>query len=260
MNKPNFQLILDFTLRDISNKYRKSYLGMFWAIFTPLLTWAVYSAVFSGVLGLHRLPGVDGDKWDYIFSIFVGLSVYFFFSEILSGSPSYIASRSTFVKKVVFPLKVLVISRVLAASFSLGINLLLLIIFILIGKHNLSASILLVPVFFVPITLCIMGLAFFLASLGVFIPDIIQVTQPLNRIFFYATPIVYPLVMVPESFRSWLWLNPMTYMVESLRAILVLGMMPNWNAYGLFFGASVLVLALSYAFFLKLKSGFADVL
>ena len=142
----------------------------------------------------------------------------------------------------------------------MGINLLMVVIFILIKKHDLPVSILLLPVIFVPITLCFVGLAFFLGTLGVFIPDVIQVTQPLNRIFFYTTPIIYPLVLVPEPFRSLLWLNPMTYMVESLRTILVIGTVPDWYRYGLFFGASVLVLVLSYFFFTKLKRGFADVL
>ena len=260
MIRAHCRLILDFTLRDISNKYRKSYLGIFWAIFTPLLTWGVYSAVFSGILGLHRFHATGDNKWDYIFSLFVGLSVYFFFSEIFSGAPNYIASKSNFVKKVVFPLPILVVSRVLAATFSLGVNLFLVMIFIWIGKDLFSLSILVLPVIIIPMTLCCLGLAFFLASLGVFIPDIVQVTQPLNRIFFYAAPIVYPLFLVPESFRSLLWLNPMTYMVESLKGILVLGLMPDWPAYILFFGSSVILLSFSYAFFMKVQSGFADVL
>jgi len=260
MKSTYFQLLLDFTRRDISSKYRKSYFGFLWAVLTPLFTWAVYAVVFSGVIGLQKLPGVEVDKWEYIFSLFVGLSVFFFFSEVLTGSPDYISSKPSFVKKVVFPLSILVISKVLSSAVSLCINLVLLMIFVLIGTHTLPITLILFPIVIIPIVIFTIGMAIFISSLGVFIPDVSQITRPLARMLFYATPIVYPLSLLPEPYRSFIWLNPMTNMVEPLRAILLQGVVPDWNNFGIFILASILIFGVGYFLFVKLNRGFADVL
>jgi len=260
MNYVNWGLLYDFTIRDIKSKYRKSHLGMLWAVFTPLLTWGVYSLVFTSILGLHKLPGVNTDASSYIFSLFAGLSVFFFFSEVLSASPSYISSRPSFVKKVVFPINILIISKVLASAFGFLINIILLCAFIFVFSKEFPLSSLLFPVIMIPILLFIIGMAYILASLGVFIPDISQFTNPLSRMLFYATPIVYPLSILPEPYQTLIWLNPMTSMVEPLRSILINSTGPEWNQLGLFMLAAVIVGLVGFFVFNRVKRGFADVL
>ena len=260
MSVVNWGLLYDFTIRDIKSKYRKSHLGMLWAVFTPLLTWGVYSLVFTSILGLHKLPSVNADASNYIFSLFVGLSVFFFFSEVLSASPSYISSRPSFVKKVVFPINILIISKVLSSAFGFLINIMLLFVFMFIFNQGVPLSSLLFPVVLIPILLFIIGMAYILASLGVFIPDISQFTNPLSRMLFYATPIVYPLTLLPELYQTLIWLNPMTSMVEPLRAILINRTIPEWDQLGLFMTAAVVVSLIGFFIFNRVKRGFADVL
>jgi lipopolysaccharide transport system permease protein len=254
-----FSLLIDFSRRDIEAKYRKSQLGMFWMVLTPLLLLGVYTLAFSVILGVHKLSGAYSDPLDYVLILFAGLAIFFFFSEVISTSPDLISRKANFVKKVIFPLSILVSSNVISAAFTLVINITLLLGFILLKNGMLPLTTLLLPLIIIPIFLFVLGMAFGIAAIGVYLPDISQIMNPLTRMLFYLTPIVYPMEIIPEAYRSFFWLNPMTSMVYHLKTILIQGQSPNWIALGFFYIAAVVMFVVGYGLFKKLKNGFADV-
>ncbi|MFK8020846.1 MAG: ABC transporter permease [Pseudomonadales bacterium] len=260
MSAQNFNLLLDFSRRDIQARYQTSHLGMLWMIITPLLTLGVYAFAFSTILGVDKLTGSTTDPMDYVLALFSGLLVFFFFSEVVSSSPDLISKKSNFVKKVVFPLPILVSSRVMAASLGFFVNIILLIVFIGIKNNGLPMSAVYLPIVLLPIVAMVLGLAFTISSFGVYLPDIGQITTPLMRMAFYLTPIVYPLTVIPEQYRAYFWINPMTSMVHHLKTVLIVGDAPNWIQLGWFYLAAIIILCLGYALFSRLRSGFADVI
>lgn len=255
-----FSLLMDFSRRDIESRYRTSYLGLLWTILTPLLILVVYTLAFSVILGAHKLSDTYSNPLEYVVTLFAGLTIFFFFSEVMSASPDLITRKANFVKKVVFPLPILVSSRVIASAFTLLINLALLLGFILVKDGALPLTTLLLPLILMPVFVFTLGMAFALAAIGVYLPDVRQIMNPLTRMLFYLTPIVYPITIVPEEYRSFFWLNPMTIMVHHLQTILIQGQVPNWITLGYFYVAAALMFFAGFGLFKRLKSGFADVI
>lgn len=256
----HLSLLVDFTRREIAAKYRSSLLGGVWAVLSPVLMWLVYAIVFSMIFRVYEYGGVAQTQTEYLLSLFLGLSVFLFFSEVVVAAPDLIARRPNFVKKVVFPLWILVASRVFVATFALMINTILLLIAVAVSKYGLSYSTLLLPVILFSICVFTYGIALIFASIGVFIPDVSQAVRPVVRSLFYLAPIVYPITLVPDEFRLFIWLNPITSMAEFMRAsVLEEGALP-WAGLGLFLLAAILMLGLGLVVFKRLRPGFADVI
>lgn len=252
-----WRLIFDFSRREIEKKYRGSYLGLFWVFLGPFLLLGVYTFVYSYVL---QIKLGDQDRFDYIIWLYAGLSIFFFFSDVVTTSPPSIRNNPNYVKKVIFPLEVLVSSKFFSAFFPFLINFFLLAFLVLLKQRTLHLTLFLVPVVLFPVFLFAYGLAMMLASVGVFVKDIDEVIRPILRIFFYLAPIVYPEALVPERFKGIIWLNPLTSMVEHYRRVVVTGILPDWNKLALFFLVSLLILYIGRVLFNKLRPAFADVI
>lgn len=256
----HLSLLVDFTRREIAAKYKSSLLGGVWAVLSPVLMWLVYAIVFSMIFRVYEYGGIAQTQTDYLLSLFLGLSVFLFFSEVIVAAPDLIARRPNFVKKVVFPLWILVASRVFVATFALVINIVLLLIVVAATQYGLSYHTLLIPVILFGICLFSYGVALTFASIGVFVPDVSQAIRPVVRSLFYLAPIVYPITLVPDEFQLFIWLNPITSMTEFMRAF-VLGRGPlPWVGLGLFLLAATFVYGLGLVVFKRLRPGFADVI
>jgi lipopolysaccharide transport system permease protein len=125
---------------------------------------------------------------------------------------------------------------------------------------SLSWTMLLLPVIFIPFLFLTTGLSFFLASLGVYFRDLAHVNGIIVQILFLLTPIFYSTQMVPEKFRFFLKLNPLTWIVEETRAVFLFKQLPNWDAIIIIVIMSFVTFHLGYVWLNKTKKGFADVL
>ena len=250
-------LVFDFSRREIEKKYRGSYLGVIWLFLSPLLMLAVYTFVYSYVF---RLRIADMDRVDFVLWLYAGLTIFFFFSDVVTTATSCIRNSPNYVKKVIFPLEVLVSSKVISAWFSFVINVVILLIFLFVKQRGFQGTILLVPVILLPTVIFAYGLAMILASLGVFVQDTDAVTRVLVRVLFYLAPIVYPLTLVPQQAYKFIWLNPLTNMVEPFRSVLLFGRLPEWDKFGGFLLVSIVCLYFGRTCFKKLRPAFADVL
>ena len=255
----NRSLIWALTVREILGRYKGSALGLFWSFVTPVLMLVVYTFVFS-VVFKARWNGADHSKSAFALVLFAGLMVFNLFGECVTRAPGLIIANANYVKKVVFPLEVLPLVAVASALFHLLVSLLVwLVAYVaLIGIPPVTA--LLLPIVLLPLLLLAVGTSWLLASLGVFFRDINQIIGILITALMFLSPIFFPASALPQDYQVLLLLNPLTPIIESVRAVLIFGQFPDWSALGLNAVLALLVGCLGFAWFQKTRKGFADVL
>jgi lipopolysaccharide transport system permease protein len=259
--KENLRLAWDLARRDLSAKYRRSSLGGIWLVLTPLCLLGIYSLVFGHIFGIEwKVP-----QFGHIISVgfalpfFVGLSIYLALSDIVNSSSTLFASKRTYVVKSPFPLWVLWLANLFRAGIHASVGLVL-VLALAVFEHRLT----LLGLSWTLVGLLVCGffvssLSLLLVALGPFIGDISEAIRLLLRVLFYASPITYPLTLVPQPYRDWMWFNPLTCMVELLREPIVFGNMPPLYVLGSFFGVSLLLFVVARWIFRRVKGVISDV-
>lgn len=255
----NRELIKASTKREVLGRYRGSILGLLWSFFNPLFMLTVYTFVFSVVFKARWRVESDS-KTEFALVLFAGLIVFNLFSESINRAPSLVLNNSNYVKKVVFPLEILPVITLFSALFhgliSLGVWLLAYVVFL--GLPNVT--VLYLPLVILPFLLLIMGLSWVLSSLGVFLRDVSQFIGTIITVLMFMAPIFYPVTALPEEIRQWLYLNPLSPVIEQTRDVLFWGKQPDFALLGIYTTASVVIAWLGFAWFQKTRKGFADVL
>ncbi len=254
------ELIQQFTRREIEGRYRGSFLGIFWSFINPLILLLIYTFVF-GVVFQSRWPQARSESLaEFALVLFCGLIPFNIFSECVSRAPSIIIGVPNYVKKVVFPLEILAVSSVGTALFHALITLSVLLAVNLVVSGALQWTLVLLPLVLLPLIFLSLGLGWLFASLGVFLRDIGYVVALLVQVLFFITPIFYPTQAIPEPFQTVIRSNPLTFVVDSSRMVVLWGQLPDWLSLGLWLIGSAVVMQLGYAWFMKTKKGFADVI
>jgi lipopolysaccharide transport system permease protein len=221
---------------------------------------AVYTFVF-GVVFKARWGSESGDsKIAFAIIMFCGMAVFNIFAESITGSAGVITANPNYVKKVVFPLEILPVAAVFSAFFFGLVALAILLAGAGIFMHTFSFTIICLPLAFVPLFLLCCGISWFVASLGVYVRDIVHVIGVVVQILFFATPIVYSIEMVPQQLKPILFFNPLTTIVQTARHIFIYNKWPDWPALAIVTLLSLVIFQLGYFWFMKTKRGFADVL
>ena len=165
----NRELCWRLTEREVLGRYRGSALGIAWVFINPLAMLTVYTFVFSQVF-VSRWGGMDqAGPLGFAVNLFAGLIVYNLFSECISRAPGLVVSNPNYVKKVIFPLEVLMPVTIGASLFHAGCSLLILLAFQLLLSHHLSPTFLFLPLVWLPFLLGTLGLGWFFSMLGVFL-------------------------------------------------------------------------------------------
>ena len=228
-------------------------------VVTPLVMLGVYTFVF-GVVFNARWPGFGDSKAAFALIMFCGMTVFNIFAESVNGSVGIVTGNPNYVRKVVFPLEILPVSSVLSSCFFglvwIGILLLGNVLFL----HKFCSSIVCLPLIFIPLIILSCGIAWFVASLGVFFRDLAHVVGIVLQVLYFMTPIFYSIEMVPAKLRSILFLNPLTSLVQFAREVLMYDQWPDWRVLGIIILLSMVIFQLGYFWFMKTKRGFADVL
>jgi lipopolysaccharide transport system permease protein len=243
----NRVLISQMSRREVVGRYKGSVMGLLWSFLNPLFMLVVYTFFFSVVFKSRwgaAPAGTEESKTLFAVLLFVGM---------ILGNVNY-------VKKVVFPLEILpVISMGTALFHSLvSVGVLLLVFFLTNGY--LHWTLVFLPFILLPLVVFTIGLAWILASLGVFVRDVGQSIGLGMTVMLFLSPVFYPVSALPEQMRPWMLANPLTFIIEQARAVLIWGQQPNWSGlliYTLFAG---FVAWLGYVWFQKTRKGFADVL
>lgn len=253
------QLTAQMVRREVVGRYRGSMMGMAWSLFYPLLMLSVYTFVFTVVFNAKWGGGSSVGKGSFAALVFVGLVVHGVFAECLTKAPGLIVANANYVKKVVFPLDILAWVLVGSALFHGAVSLLILLV-----AQALFASVpwtvVLFPVVLLPLVLACIGLSWFLSAAGVYLRDISHVTGVASSLLLFMSPVFYPADALPEQFRFWLGVNPLTYFIEESRAVLIFGHLPQGEAWLAAMTVGLLIAWSGFVWFQRTRRGFADVM
>jgi len=256
----NRQLIVQMTMREVVGRYKGSVMGLAWSFFNPLFMLVVYTFVFSVIFKSRWGVGGEESKTQFAVVLFVGLIVHGLLAEVLNRAPSLIVSNVNYVKKVMFPLEMLPVIAMGATLFHSLISLGVLLAAFALFNGYLHWTAIFTPLVLLPLITLTLGLAWMLASLGVFLRDVGQSIGIITTVMMFLSPVFYPITSLPEKFRPWLMANPLTFIIEQAREVLIWGHLPNWAGLGIYILAATVVAWVGYAWFQKTRKGFADVL
>lgn len=256
-NGQQLRLIIQLIARDLKARYYTSFLGFLWSLIVPLSTLAIYTFVFSVIL---PAAWQNTNSTPYAFILFAALIPFTLFSDVINHSPTIILSYPNYVKKVVFPLHILPVVALGTALVDSLLSIALLLVGILISSHGLPITVLWLPLAYLPLLLITLGASWLLASLGVYIRDMGPAVNIFTRLWFFLTPIVYPIERVPQRFLWLMKLNPLSLVVDSFRNILLWGKLWDWTEWVIWFLIGACTAILGYFWFTKTRTGFADVL
>lgn len=252
-------MLWQLTVREVQQRFRGSWLGLGWALLTPLAMLTVYTFVFRNVLKA-RWPGGADSNAEFALQLFSGLLVFSLFSDIISRAPRLVVEQPNLVKKVIFPLEILPWVATLSALFHAGLSLLVLLLAVLFVRHGLSIHILSIPLVILAFMPLLLGFSWLLAAFGTYIRDIAHVVNLILTPMLFLSPVFYPASALPGVFQQVMIFNPLTVIIESLRAAVLGEAWPDMTTLSIYFGVSMLVAWLGAFCFEKTRGGFADVL
>ena len=256
----NRQLIVQMIKREVVGRYRGSAMGLAWSFFNPVFMLTVYTFVFSVIFKSRWGVGGEESKTQFAVALFVGMIVHSMFAEVLNRAPGLILANVNYVKKVVFPLETLPVITMGAALFHTFISLGVLLTAFALFNGYLYWTAIFAPLVFLPLIILTLGLAWMLASLGVFLRDVSQTIGIITTVMMFLAPVFYPITAIPEEFRPWIMANPLTFIIEQVREVLVWGRLPDWAGLGIYTLIATVIAWAGYAWFQKTRKGFADVL
>ena len=257
----NRSLLWQFARRDVLGRYRGSLLGLTWSFLTPLLMLGVYSFVFVGVFK-QRWPGTaEAGGLEFSLQVFAGLLVFNLFAEVASKAPNLIVEQPNLVKKVIFPVELLSWVTVLSGFFHFLISTGTLLLVLLIARGGLPLTALALPLVLLPFVPFLLGIGWLLSAVGVFVRDVGNVMTMVVSLIMFMSPVFYSVKSLTNpQLQFWMGLNPLTLIIEQVRAVLLLGVWPDWVALGLYGFVACAFAVLAATFFQLTRKGFADVL
>ncbi|MEO1660835.1 MAG: ABC transporter permease [Pseudomonadota bacterium] len=257
----NIRIAIQMAKRSIEEKYQGSVFGLLWSFLTPMLMLSVYTFVFSSILPIKwAQSGQTFDTVSFAIILFYGLSIHTFFTEVVTQSTTIITSNSIYIKKILFPVGILPITVTATALFQLLITLFLTVLFQFFFLGGLGWQSLLGIIILLPCIPLAIGMALFLSSFGAYFRDLQQVAAPLMTALLFLGPVLYPLSAVPERIRKFVYLNPVTFPAEELRAVLIWGETIDWFGLLIYSLVSLASLIIGYFTFNVLRAGFSDVI
>lgn len=250
-------LLKGFAGREIRGRFAGNIGGMLWALVNPLVTMLVYMFVFSVVLRVRITAAETGTDSFFIYFV-AGFVPWIIFADSLSRATGCLLDNASLITRVIFPVELIPATTVISACLINGLGFVIMLIYLAVQGYA-DLTWLFLPLVMVLQFFFAWGAAMLISSACVYIRDLREITGLLLMVWFFSTPVIYPLSMVPEGIRTIIELNPMYLFVTLYRSLMI----QHTPEPGMFL-AVFLVSALAYAagslFFAKLKPGFGDVL
>jgi ABC-type polysaccharide/polyol phosphate export permease len=245
-------LLWHMTIRHLRGQYKQSVLGYAWAILNPLSLMIILSFVFSTIL---RIPS-QGVPFPLF--LLVALLPWIFFSSALSSATDSVVGASSLVTKVYFPREVLPTAAVFTKIVDLVFGLMVLGCLMVYYGHPPEWTSVWFPILFLIHLIFTLGLAFPLAALNLFFHDVRFLVGVALTMWFYLTPVIYPLDLVPNRYRVIFDLNPNSLFINAYRRVILDGISPGLDRLLLGLGISLLTFLIGYYLFKRMEPGFAD--
>ena len=253
-------LLRYFLHRQVTRTYKRSYLGFAWAILSPLIWVFFLTLIFSEALGLRFREIEENPNLNFGLYLYCGLLPFLAFSEAMNKGMNSIRGNSGLVQKVIFPLELLPFTNAIASMIDKFFGIGALLIVVLAFGQPLHTHVLLLPLFVVLQVVFILGLTYLMAVLGTYLPDLDEVMRPVIRGMFFLTPIIWTPDRLPEGIRWVVDYNPLAYLVEVYRDLILRGEIPGGLSTLYFTLFSVALFIVGFTLFVRVKPRFADML
>ena len=245
------EMVCSLVRRDLVGKYKKSVLGFLWTFIEPLLQLLVYTVVFTMIMPME----ID----NFYIHLFVALIPWNFVSACLTGGCMSVVSQQDMVKKIYFPREVLPLSYVTSQFVNMLFSFIVVFAILLIAGIGFNpAAILWLPVVMAIQYIFCLGITLLVSAVTVYLRDMQQILTALSLVLMYASPIIYPLDMIPENVRGIYMMNPISAIIVAYRDILYYGVIPEGTILAAAFGISTILLLAGYFLFAWLKRHFVE--
>jgi ABC-2 type transport system permease protein len=211
----NRSLIRELVISDFKLRYQGSVLGYLWSLLRPLMLFGVLYLVFTHIIRLgNSVP-------HYPAYLLLGLVLWTFFVEATSSGMNAITGRGDLVRKVSIPKYTLVVATTLSAFVNFCLNMVVVVIFMLIGHVPFRITILFAPIYIGELVLFCLGISYLLSTLYVRFRDIGHIWEVILQILFYGTPLIYSLAIVPKRLIKWVSINPLAQIFQDMRSVII---------------------------------------
>lgn len=254
-NSWQYRYLLYFLIwREVKVRYKQAIFGIAWAILTPMIQALVFWVVF-GLIFKVPSKGIP-----YLPLVFTGITFWNYFSQGISSASLSLTGNSNLVTRVAFPKEILVLAAILARIPDLAASFLVLVLILFFYQINPFHYLLWVLLILIIESSLAFGIGLLFAATNVYFRDITALTPLVLMSWLFLTPVLYPLESIPNAFRVFVMLNPMTGILENLRKSLLLEKAPDFVSLLISTSITIIVLIGSYFVFKKLEKGFADVI
>lgn len=241
-------LLKSLITRDLTVRYKRSFIGFLWTMLHPLLLTLIFVVIFSTIFRF----AIENYSI-YFLSAFLGWN---FFAQSTSSAMSSIAWNGMLMKQVRAPRSIFPLSTTISGLVNLVLSMIPLVIIMRIMGVPIQPSILFLPVSFLLLAMFAFGVSLALYSLAVFFVDVREMYVVLLSALMYLTPIIYPLEIVPEKYLWIVKINPLRYLLETLRAPIYYGIIPPLRTLGISAGVAVFALVVGWLAFRRLSPRF----
>ncbi|TWT18636.1 ABC transporter permease [Luteimonas marina] len=247
-------------MQELVVRYRGTLLGRIWPVLMPLLMLAVYGFVFGAVFRA-RWPGLaEDDHLGFTINLFAGLLVHGMLAESVGQAAGLMQRNANFVRKMVFPLPVLVAVPIGTAVFHAVLGFAVLVAVNALSGRGIHLAVLALPVVLLPYLILLYGLALVVAALSVYLRDLNQFVGVLIMVTLFTGTVFFPRDMVPEALAGVVRYNPISWPTEAVRDCVLRGVWPDPLALGTYALVACGILAAGWMAFSLLRRGFADLL
>jgi ABC-2 type transport system permease protein len=241
-------LLYELVHRDLTIRYKRSFFGFFWTMLHPLLLMLIFTLVFSGLFR-NRLPHYE----TYFLSAYVAWN---FFAQTTTNAMAGLTWNGPLMKRVRVPRSIFTLSAVVSGIINLALSLAVLLVIMLIVDAPLRPSLIVLPVSFVIVGLFTFGVSLALTAASVFFADVREMYTAGLPALLYLTPAIYPISIVPERFRWFVQLNPLTQLIELVRDPIYSGRVPSPATFGAALAFSLAALLIGWIIFRHLAPRF----
>ena len=236
--------------KDIGGKYKNSFLGVLWSFVNPLLQIIVYAIIFPLIM--------KNDIPNYVVFMVCGLIPWNYFSTVINRSSFTMIENGNIIKKVYFPREILPVSVVTSETVTFLISSILILLFTFGYGLEITINIIFYPLVLLVQYIMLLGISLIVSSVTVYFRDLQHFIGVLLQLFFYATPIVYAVDVIPVNFQWILKFNPMTYIIEGYRDIFWGQTSPDISTLLIVLAIGVVLCIVGYLIFNKLQKRFAE--
>lgn len=252
-------LLFELTKRDILGRYRGASFGLLWSLISPFLMLLVYTIAFGYILRA-KWPGAGESNANFAILIFLGLLAHGFLAECITRAPALVVGNPNLVKKVVFPLEILPIKLVLSSLFHALMNFVVYMLLSWFMVSQVHVSALLAPLIMLPLALVGLAATYLISALTVYLRDISQMVGVIVTAMLFLSSAIVPIEALPSNYQLVFKLNPLSFIIDQLRAVAFWGRLPDWAGLGWYSLFALIAVWVAYKIFQKARRGFADVM